>query len=60
MKFVKMFWKEENGQDLIEYSLLLAFLCLFAVSSYSAVSGSLNTIWTNANSVAASAASLSS
>jgi Flp pilus assembly pilin Flp len=28
-------WREENGQDLIEYSLLIAFLAMACVSFFS-------------------------
>jgi Flp pilus assembly pilin Flp len=56
---IRNFWKDEQGQDLIEYSLLLAFLCLFGTASYSAINGSLTTIWGNAKTAAASAATTS-
>ena len=45
MTFVKNFWKEEDGQDLIEYSLLLAFLCLFAVTFFDPINKALGGIW---------------
>jgi Flp pilus assembly pilin Flp len=56
---IRNFWRDEQGQDLIEYSLLLAFLCLFGVASYQAVNGSLSTIWTNAQTTAGTAATTS-
>jgi Flp pilus assembly pilin Flp len=56
---IRQFWSDEQGQDMIEYSLLLAFLCLFGVASYQAVNGSLTTIWGNAKTTAASAATTS-
>ena len=41
------FWKEEDGQDMVEYALLLAFVALAAVSLLSGVKTSINTIWTS-------------
>ena len=32
--FMKRFWQEEEGQDLIEYTLLLAFVCLVAAAIF--------------------------
>ena len=54
------FWKEEEGQDLVEYSLLLAFIAIAAVALLSSVKGSINTLWTNVNSSMTSAATASS
>ena len=56
MKFMKRFWKEEEGQDLIEYSLLLGFVALFSVSIYTSVTGNISKIWGNASSALVSAA----
>jgi Flp pilus assembly pilin Flp len=57
MQFVKRFWREEEGQDLIEYSLLLGFIALFSATIYSTVSTDISTIWTNAKTTLATAAS---
>jgi Flp pilus assembly pilin Flp len=38
-------WNEEEGQDMVEYALLLAFVALAAVSLLSTVKGSISTIW---------------
>ncbi|MBV8827671.1 MAG: Flp family type IVb pilin [Acidobacteriaceae bacterium] len=55
------FWNEEEGQDLVEYSLLLAFIALAAVSVLSSVKGSITNIWsainTNMNAAATAATS---
>jgi len=49
-------WKEEEGQDMVEYALLLAFVALAAVSLLSGVKSSISTIWstvsTNLNTAA--------
>ena len=51
------FWKEEDGQDMVEYALLLAFVALAAVGVLSTVKASISTIWTSVNSNLATAAS---
>jgi Flp pilus assembly pilin Flp len=52
---MKRFWNDESGQDLIEYTLLLAFVALFAGATYySGISASLNTIWGNAQTALSS------
>ncbi len=54
---LKAFWQEEDGQDLVEYSLLLAFIALAAIALLSAAGGSVKNIWTTVNSQLTSAAS---
>ena len=53
---IKAFWQEEDGQDLVEYSLLLAFIALAAVALLSSAGGSVKTNWTGINSQLANAA----
>jgi Flp pilus assembly pilin Flp len=50
------FCQEEGGQDLIEYSLLLAFIALAAIALLSAAGTSVKTIWTGINTSLSSAA----
>jgi Flp pilus assembly pilin Flp len=40
-------WQEEDGQDLVEYSLLLAFIALAAIAILSAASKNISTLWTD-------------
>ncbi len=56
---LQTFWQEEDGQDLVEYSLLLAFIALAAVALLNGVGGSVKTLWQsiNNNLVNANAAS---
>ncbi|MGA8026810.1 MAG: Flp family type IVb pilin [Bryobacteraceae bacterium] len=54
------FWQEEDGQDLVEYSLLLAFIALAAVALLSQASSSINTIWKNISTNLANAATAAS
>jgi pilus assembly protein Flp/PilA len=41
-------WKEEEGQDLTEYALLLVLLSLVATASVGALGGKVNNIFSNA------------
>ena len=49
-------WKEETGQDLIEYTLMLAFVALASAALFTSAGGSINTIWSNTNSQLSTAA----
>lgn len=44
------FWNDESGQDLVEYSLLLAFIALAAVALLSTAKANLNALWTKTGS----------
>ncbi len=55
--YVTEFWQNESGQDLVEYSLLLAFIALTAVALLSSVGNSVKNVWTNVNTKLTSAAS---
>lgn len=47
--FVSAFVREEDGQDLVEYSLLLAFIALGLVTVMGTIKTSLTGIWNNIN-----------
>ncbi len=49
------FITDEAGQDLIEYSLLLAFIALAGAAMFIGMSSSANTIWSAANNRLAAA-----
>ena len=49
MKELLKFLKQEDGQDLIEYTLLLAFVCLASAALFISAGGSIGGIWTAAN-----------
>jgi Flp pilus assembly pilin Flp len=51
------FWKEEDGQDMVEYALLLAFVALAAVGVLTSVKASISTIWTSVSTNLSTAAS---
>ncbi|PYT21820.1 MAG: hypothetical protein DMG57_37455 [Acidobacteria bacterium] len=44
------FFRDEQGQDLIEYTLLLAFVCLASAALFISAGGSVSGIWTATNS----------
>jgi Flp pilus assembly pilin Flp len=46
---LQAFWKDETGQDLIEYTLILAFVALASTAIFTTAGGSVTGIWTKAN-----------
>jgi len=49
MSLLHTFLQDENGQDLIEYTLLLAFVCLASAALFISAGGSVAGIWTSTN-----------
>jgi Flp pilus assembly pilin Flp len=49
MNMFKNFVREEQGQDLVEYTLLLAFVCLASAALFISAGSSITGIWTTAN-----------
>ena len=47
--------REESGQDLIEYTLLMAFIVLASAAVFSSAGGSLSGLWSSASSQLAAA-----
>ena len=43
------FVRDQRGQDIVEYSLLMAFLCLAAAATYLATTQSISGLWTLSN-----------
>jgi len=43
-------WTDERGQDLIEYTLLLAFVALASAALFLGAGGQVSGIWSKANS----------
>lgn len=52
---LRRFIDDDQGQDLIEYTLLVAFVCLATAALFVSSGGSLSGIWISANSDLASA-----
>jgi Flp pilus assembly pilin Flp len=49
MKFLKSFLRDEDGQDLIEYTLLMAFVALASAAIFVNAGGSISGIWGSAS-----------
>ncbi len=54
-QFMKRFVQEEQGQDLVEYTLLLAFVALASAALFIGAGNSIGGIWTQANTRLANA-----
>jgi len=50
MTFLRNFWQDEQGQDLIEYTLLMAFVALASAALFLGAGGSIKGIWSTTNS----------
>jgi Flp pilus assembly pilin Flp len=57
---LKMFWQEEDGQDLVEYSLLLAFIALAAITILNNAGGSIRSLFGGMSSALLSASTAAS
>jgi Flp pilus assembly pilin Flp len=49
MRNGKLFYGDESGQDLVEYSLLMAFVCLLSAALFIGVGRDVSSIWGFAN-----------
>jgi Flp pilus assembly pilin Flp len=50
METMRNFWNDDQGQDLIEYTLLMAFVALASAALFIGAGGSISGIWTSTNS----------
>ena len=48
-KFMSLFLQAEEGQDLVEYTLLLAFVCLASAALFIGAGKSMASIWVDTN-----------
>jgi Flp pilus assembly pilin Flp len=53
-------WNEDSGQDLIEYTLLMAFVALASAALFIGAGGSIKGIWSVTNSQLAAASTSAS
>ena len=60
INMLKNFMVEEQGQDLIEYTLLLAFVCLASAAIFITLGADAAKVWSKASVQMASAASAAS
>jgi Flp pilus assembly pilin Flp len=56
MTFLRNFWNDEQGQDLIEYTLLMAFVALASAALFIGAGKSIQSIWTSTNTQLSNAA----
>jgi Flp pilus assembly pilin Flp len=42
---VRIFWNEEEGQDIIEYSLLMVFIVIACISVFGSGQPAIKTLW---------------
>ena len=49
-------WRDETGQDLIEYTLLMAFVALSSAALFINTGSSVSKIWSSSNSALSTAA----
>jgi Flp pilus assembly pilin Flp len=52
------FWKDDDGQDLVEYTLLLAMVCLASAALMVGSGDAVSTIWHTTNNNLSSAQSV--
>jgi Flp pilus assembly pilin Flp len=48
-QFISQFVREEQGQDLVEYTLLLAFVCLASAALFIGAGKSMANVWVDTN-----------
>ena len=56
MKLLKRLWKEEEGQDLVEYGLLVVLIALGAIAGMNTLAKDINTVFGSAGTDLTSAA----
>jgi Flp pilus assembly pilin Flp len=54
--WVRAFWRGNHGQNLLEHSLLLAFVALASATLFMGAGKKVNTVWTVTNSTLTNAA----
>lgn len=52
---LRMMWNDDEGQDLVEYALIIALVSLALVAALGLLAGSISTVFTDISSAFASA-----
>ena len=60
LNVIKRLWQDEQGQDLIEYTLLMAFVALASAALFISSGASISSIWSDSNVELSTAASTAS
>jgi Flp pilus assembly pilin Flp len=50
LQYIQLFCQSEDGQDLVEYSLLMCFIGIVCMMLIGSGRPAVNSIWTSANS----------
>ena len=58
-QLLRSLWREEDGQDLIEYSLLITFIAIATAAMVGSGQNFIRSIWTTSNSTITAANSAS-
>ena len=54
-QWVRVFWQDQSGQDIVEYSLLVTFLAIATMWVVASGRPAVNAIWVGANSTISTA-----
>jgi Flp pilus assembly pilin Flp len=54
-QFLYRLWRDEDGQDIIEYTLLITFIAVATAAAVGSGQNSIRAIWSNGNSALAAA-----
>ena len=57
MNYLKNFWREDRGQDVVEYTLLMAAMALATAAVIIPMTGEVGSIWNGTRDVLQSARS---
>jgi Flp pilus assembly pilin Flp len=57
-QLIRQFVREEKGQDLVEYTLLLAFVCLASAALFIGAGKSMANVWVDTNVIVDNAAQI--
>jgi len=57
MELLKMFWNDEDGQDLIEYALLAGFIIVVSAGILQGIGTDVSTVFTSVKGQTGTAAS---
>ena len=60
VELMRNLWNEQDGQDLIEYTLLVSFVCLASAALFLGEGGSIRGVWSVSNSQLAAASTSAS
>jgi len=60
LNVMRRLWQDEQGQDLIEYTLLMAFVALASAALFISSGASISSIWSDSNVELSTAASTAS